>query len=280
MKACYTAHIYESLVERFSGLNIPFSSPQKASLEKDNEVSLNITQIDQIIDQISADSGLSYFIESNASELTPISMSLFVVNDDTWKMMKRKPWEEDKMLAMFTIPYCYWSKHKEGGKNPKGVHRWDIEENIFSFSEDPAPKITMIGKGGDFSGFVEERMIKSRHFGLPGSTRLIPNYEFKIASIDVSLNSAQIDIHPMPIENFDYDFSEPARVYYDHGLHLTAPGRDFKFKINRGKATKLRDTVHLFIGTKSTSGSSDLRLLLVDIWLRGLQRFVESRNRS
>ena len=73
----------------------------------------------------------------------------------------------------------------------------------------------------------------------------------------------------------DYDFSESAKVFHNHGVHLEIPGRHLNLKVEKRKPTKLSGTVHLLIGVPPLPESS-LQVLLADVWFWVLRRFMEA----
>jgi hypothetical protein len=218
--------------------------------------------------------GIDEFLVKFSQSLLPLSLSLFVLNDRLWKMMERKSWDKEKMLAMSTIPLCIWERKAENTSNPKGASRWGVNPNTFELTLEKDPKILIRGEGGDFSGFIEQSQLTMKKFGIPESRKLIPNYMFEQLQIEVLLDRAVFEIHPAPRDNLDYDYSEPARTFYNYGFAISVPGEDVILKVSKRKPSKMLGDVFLLIGSKilDDDNTHQYRGLKIDILLRALQR--------
>ncbi len=263
---------YEELAQKYE-LDIQFSSEQEELFRSKKCVVLSPEQMDDLVQQISSRYGISDFLVESAANIPPVSMSLYVLNDALWKMMERKPWDEDKMLAMSTIPLCSWDKKKESTSNPKAVKRWEHGSNKMVFKSTP-PTISIAGDGGDFCGFIEQSMITSRKFGLTETRQLIPNYQFMGIEVNVQLSEADAQIHPLPMQNLDYDFSVSAKEFHDHGVHLTIPGKHVTLDVEKRKPAKLMGETHILIAAAIDSEPQQFRELLADIWFWTLYRLL------
>jgi hypothetical protein len=263
---------YEQLTQKFE-LEIPFSSDQEDLFRSEKRVSLSPEQMDGLVDQISSRYGTSAFLMQNVTKIPPVGMSLFVLNNDLWKMMERKPWEEDKMLAMSTIPFCFWEQKEESTSNPKAVKRWDLGSSEMVFRSKPL-SLSIAGNGGDFCGFIEQRMITSRRFGLPESKKLIPNYKFKSLEVTADLSKADMQVHPLPMENLDYDFSMSAKEFHNHGVQIAIPGKYVTLNVEKRKPAKLKGEVHILIAAAFNDENEHFRALVADVWFWTFQRFV------
>jgi len=260
MKVGYERSEYESLEETYQ-IDVGLSKSQKNALLDGELVALTPSQLDYVTTQLDSDS----FLQNQLDYLTPLSMSLFVTNDALWKMMKRKIWDPEKMLAMTTMPYCYWDQSEEKVNNPKGVKREKAFPNSIAFREN---QLRIEGAGGDFGGFIERSQLTARKFGIPEPRKLIPNYQFYDNIIlDMLLDRAKIEIHPKPIDELDYDFSESARVFYEHGLLLSLPGEDVQLTVGKRPTAKLKGEVYTFIGKKIEPETNRLKELIMDLWL-------------
>ncbi|UCH03812.1 MAG: hypothetical protein JSW05_09475, partial [Candidatus Thorarchaeota archaeon] len=191
--------------------------------------------------------------------------------------MDRKPWDKDKMLAMTTMPYCFWDRFEKSASNPKSVKRWDLTSNILTFKRTP-PTLSIAGDGGDFSGFIKQSMVAARKFGLPETWDLVPNYQFKKLEIVAEVGKASVWIHPEPINELDYDYSAPARVFYEHGMHLELSGESVTLHVEKRKAAKLRGTVYLLMGVSEDPKTDLWRKLLADIWFLAFQRLAGAKS--
>ncbi|MBN2229175.1 MAG: hypothetical protein JW779_06235 [Candidatus Thorarchaeota archaeon] len=271
MRTEHPAKAYRKLVDEFD-IDFRLTDKQSVALDNNDEVIISNEQLENIIDQLIVIGGIDDFLKKNVNALLPVSVSLFVVNDRLWKMMERKIWEPEKMLAMSTIPLCTWDQSSEKISNPKGIKRWEVQPNNVVVSFDDCVRLMIEGEGGDFSGFIEQSQLTMRKWGLPDTRRLIPNYAFESLYIDVLLNRAELITHPEPIGNLDYDFSDQARVFYEHGFLVRLPGEDVTLKVGKRKPTKMLGDVYLLVGSRVTPNDEPYLGLLVDIWLGVLER--------
>lgn len=269
MKVGYRANAYATLEEAF-GIDIGLSKGQNDALQNDEAVVLTPQQLDKVVDHLVSTS----FLRDYSNNLSPLSMSLFVVNDALWKMMEKKLWEPEKMLAMTTFPICSWNPRVEKTSNPKGVKRGDTHPGELTITEEPRFTLTVKSEGGDFGGFIEQSHLTARKWGVPESRRFIPTYTFCEATIDAVLERALVEIHPQPRDMFDYDFSESAKVYHEHGVLLSLSGEDVILTIEDRKPAQLKGEVYLLIGTRVDQDKDEYRGLLADLWLWSLARRI------
>lgn len=275
MKVGQPRGTFQEFAERFN-VQFHFSAEQESQFDEGKPVVLSASQLDKLTEQVSMQEGLGPFLETNAKLVAPVCMSLYVINDATWALMERKPWDKDKMLAMTTMPYCFWDHNEEYASNPKAVKRWDLGSNRIAFKGKPLT-LSIEGDGGDFSGFIERSMLTMRKFGMPEmNNKQIPNYVFKQIGIMARLGKAKVRIHPEPTDEFDYDYSESARVFHDHGIQLEIPGDDVSLTIEDGKPSKLRGVVHLLVGKHEGSEEKSLLTLLADVWFWAFHRLMEA----
>lgn len=260
MKVGYEQSVYASLEEIYR-IDVGLSRSQRNALLNGEHITLIPSQLDYVTKQLDADS----FLQDQLDCFIPVSMSLYVTNDALWKMMERKIWEPEKMLPMTTMPYCHYDQKEESIRNPKAVKREKLFPNRITFREN---QLRIEGAGGDFEGFIERSYFTARKFGLPEPRKLIPNYEFyeKIV-VDILLDRAKIEIHPNPIDEFDYDFSESARVFYEHGVLLSLPGEDVELTVGKKPKTQLKGDVYTYIGKRVEPDKNRLEELIIDLWL-------------
>ncbi|MFX1330404.1 MAG: hypothetical protein ACFE9W_02510 [Promethearchaeota archaeon] len=276
MKIGQPQSTFEEFAEKHN-VQFSFSPEQQSLFDEDQPVVLTTSQLDQLTEQISRQVGLEAYLEANAQHIAPICMSLYVMNDDTWALMERKPWDKDKMLAMTTMPYCFWDANEEHGSNLKGVKKWDLGSTIIAFRGNP-PNLTIEGNGGDFSGFANRGMTTLRRFGLPEmDNKLVPRYTFQKIQIHAELNEAKVFLHPKPCKEFDYDFSEPAKLFHDYGVHLELPGDDVTLTVEKRKPSRLRGRVHLLVAGSNKPDIDSFKALMTDIWLWTFNRLMAQR---
>jgi len=273
MKVEKSASSYRELVDEYE-IDLGLNEEQSTAVDSDRPILLNEEQLDYIIDQMTVTSGIDRYLQDHSEVMLPVSLSLFVINERLWKMMERKQWDREKMLAMCTIPLCTWERKSETTSNPKGSNRWEVHPNTFELILEKDPKILVRGAGGDFSGFIEQSQLTMKKFGIPESRKLVPNYSFEKLQIEVLLNRAVFEVHPTPRDNLDYDYSESARTFYNHGFAVSVPGDDLILTVGKRKPSKLAGEVFLLIGSQISEDDAahQYKGLKTDILLRALQR--------
>ena len=258
MKIAKPAKAYRELLDQFE-IDLGLTSNQATALEINKPILLTEKQLDFLVDQIVALDDIDEFLKKFIHSVLPISLSLFVINDRLWKMMERKSWDNDKMLAMSTIPLCAWDKKLNDTNNPKAVKRWTVQPSTFELSLDNTPKIKITGKGGDFSGFIERK-------------NFLPNYIFESLTISVKFDDANIETYPAPRDDLDYNYSDNARVFYEHGFAISIPGENVTLRIGKRLPIQMLGDVYLLIGTRVNVDNKPYQGLMIDIWLRAFQR--------
>ena len=207
------------------GVAINLTAEQTDKLTDDGKTPLLLDQISNMVDQLCPDDvSLKKFIEERIPELHPISLSLYILNDDLWKIMSRKNEHPEKMLPMTTIPWFYWEKEAESRKNPSGVIRKEDSECPLTINiEEEVLKIS--GNGGDFCGILEGRIV-DRYMGvrpifIPGSTgpkKTVANYESQFVQVSINSLSSERKLYPIPEKELDYIYSDHPRVFFNHGI--------------------------------------------------------------
>jgi hypothetical protein len=267
MTSKYSSEAISELVEKLS-INMQLTPEQSSDLDSGKGISLSNVQFDFIEEQLTSRIDVDEFLKENQSLLLPLSVSLFVINDKLWNMMERKPWDKKKMLAMSTIPLCTWDKDRETTSNPKGVKRWPIRENMMDLLLNDPPEVIIRGEGGDFSGFIEQSHLTMRKWGVPDSRRLVPNYAFEPLEIRVKLHRAIFEMNPTPREELDYDYSDHARIFFEHGFLVSMPGEDVILHVGKRKPYQMAGQVLLLAGKRFGKDDASDKMLLVDVWLR------------
>ncbi|MHA1862844.1 MAG: hypothetical protein ACTSWA_03665 [Candidatus Thorarchaeota archaeon] len=260
MKIAKPAKAYRELLDHFE-IDLGLTSDQVTVLENNQPILLTEKQLDHLVDQIVALDDIDKFLKKFIHSILPISLSLFVINDRLWKMMERKSWDNDKMLAMSTIPLCAWDKKLNDTNNPKAVKRWTIQPCTFELSLENTPTIKIKGKGGDFSGFIERK-------------NFLPNYIFESLDIGVVFNSATIETYPPPRDDLDYNYSDHASVFSEHGFAISIPGENVTLRVGKRLPTKMLGDVYLLIGSRVNAEDKPYQGLMIDIWLRAFQRRI------
>ncbi|MFW9845514.1 MAG: hypothetical protein ACFFD6_02100 [Candidatus Thorarchaeota archaeon] len=265
--------VYNEFTSKY-GVQFQFTPKQLEILQEGKGVALQADQMGHVVEQISGIVGIPEFLEEFASHIPTVCMSLYVLNDALWKLMERKPWDQDKMLAMTTMPYCFWHQDEEKTSNIKAVKRWELGKNRLAYGA-ITNTLEIVGEGGDFGGFIDRSQITLRKFGIPEKRQLIPNFVYQKIRIAAQLEKAKSIVHPLPLENLDYDYSASAKDFHDHGIHFSVPGESVNLLIEKRKPLKLNGNVHLYVGFVSKSETGSVTALLADIWFWSLSRLLE-----
>jgi len=261
------------------GVTIDLTVEQRSTLNDGDRSPLLLEQITSLANQIcSDDRSAKEFIEEKSTEFNPISLTLFVLNEALWKIMTRRPEHSEKMLPMTTIPWFYYERSAEDKSNPLGARRHDnpkhpltikIDEDMFSID----------GVGGDFCGLLEGRFVDKQNQGrsiiIPGSTgirKIVPNYESQKIRINIKKGSAETILYPSPNKKLDYNFSEHPKIFYDHGMGITADGKDVYLQVGNRKNNHLLGEVMIFIGKDFDTMGESTDILLFHVWLSLLSK--------
>lgn len=261
------------------GVTIDYTLEQSQNLKAQGKTSLLVEQIENIANQICTDTDcLREFVEQKSRDFHPVSMSLFVLNDELWKIMSRKHEHPEKMLPMTTIPWFYWEKEAEGRKTPSGVLRnEDLKRPLTIKLQGNTLKLS--GNGGDFCGILEGRIVDRRKgirpLFIPGSTgpkKNVAKYESEYVQVAIDLSSVQMSLYPIPEKELDYIYSEHPRVFYNHGILITTEGEHVVLKVGKRRETTLRGVVLIFIGKDFEESEDVISLLSYHVWLSMLSR--------
>lgn len=262
-----------------NGVTITLTQEQLDSLGTNGTTPLLVDQLTNVADQLFPDDeSLMKFLEMKTTEFHPVSLSLFVLNDDLWNIMSRKPDNPDKMLPMSTIPWFYWEKEAESRGNPAGVRRQDDSGNPLTLSFEKET-LRIQGRGGDFCGLLEGRIVDRykgiRPLFIPGDTgpkKTIPNYESQKIQITINMKAMKKQLYPTPIKELDYHFSEHPRSFYDNGIQIEVEGEDINLKVGKRRETTLRGRVIIFIGKDFGKIPNLDDILMFHVWLNVLNR--------
>jgi hypothetical protein len=262
-----------------NGVTITLTVDQVENLAVRGKTPLLVDQISNVADQLFPDEiSFNNFIEQTSAEFDPLSLTLYVLNEDLWRIMFRKHEHPEKMLPMTTIPWFFWEKEAERRGNLSGIRRFDDPRHQFYIRiEEGILKIG--GKGGDFAGLLEGRIVDRnqgiRPIFIPGSTgpkKAVPKYESKIIQIKMSTDSIKTELYPAPSKELDYFFSEHPRVFYEHGIQIESDGDYVNLKVGNRKETTLRGKVIIFIGKDFKDTQEIDKILKFHVWLTVLNR--------
>lgn len=238
--------------------------------DSSDSITLSKHQIHQIKHRLLESGHLPNINAILQSMMPSISMSLFVLNDATWKLMGKKQDHQDKMLPMTTIPWFYWDKDSH---SKWGVKRYG--DAISNASIDTARKVlTIEGDGGDFCGIIDRRAIAERYSQwrlvipeFPNSSKMVPNYERARIKLSIDYGDGQITAFPNPRKDLDYSFSESPKVFYYHGLEIVVDGANTSLKVSNRQVTKLNGECRILIGRTSKIDTKLGSILGFHIWL-------------
>lgn len=261
------------------GFTIDLTAEQTGKLTDFGKTTLLVEQISGLTDQMCPDvASLKEFIELRSKDFHPVALSLYILNDNLWKIMARKHEHPEKMLPMTTIPWFFWKKEAEGRKNPSGVLRLDDPKHTFGIKiDDGILKIS--GNGGDFAGLLEGRIVDPykgiRPIFIPGDTgpkKYVANYESQLIQIRINVHSSKPKLYPVPLKELDYAYSEHPRVFYQHGIQINMNGEDVNLKVGKRRETTLRGKVIVFIGKDFNDTPDSEDILMFHVWLEALHR--------
>jgi len=262
-----------------NGVTIELTVNQLNRLVSEGKTPLLVEQLTNVVDQLCPDEeNLRKFIEQKSVEFNPIALSLYILNDDLWKIMARKQDYTEKMLPMTTIPWFYWEKDAESRENPSGVRKLDDLKHPFTVMFEKGFLIIQ-GKGGDFAGLLEGRIV-DQHKGIrpiiiPGSigpTKIVARYESQLLRIKLDIQSSKANLYPHPMKELDYVFSENPRVFYDHGIQIEIDGEDVSGKVGNRRENTLRGKVILLIGKDFNETTDSSSILMFHVWLAMMNR--------
>ncbi|RDE15922.1 MAG: hypothetical protein C4K49_05605 [Candidatus Thorarchaeota archaeon] len=268
--------------EKETGAQIRLNRQQETQLETESRVSLLVAQISDVVHDLLPDrSRLFEYVKERTKHFQPISMSLFVLNDETWKLMQKKSDYADRMLPMATIPWFHWEPAAISKANPLGARR--AEGDISGLSVDERESTMFLsGQGGNYCGLVEARIVRRlagmRPILIPGTlgdTNRVPQYELQELSIKMATNESDCHLYPVPEKTLDYSFSESPKVFYEHGLRLEADGASVLLKVGNRRKLALRGHVRIFLGKPFPEDSVSSDVLAFHVWLNSIKECVE-----
>ncbi|TFG33849.1 hypothetical protein EU527_06360 [Candidatus Thorarchaeota archaeon] len=269
-------------IERFcinNQITLNLNQEQLNHMTTTGTISLLVEQISDIAEQLCPDKeSQREFFEQQIRDYHPLSLSLYVLNDDLWKIMSSKNKYPDRMLPMITIPWFCWQEEEVSKKNPSGVKKQEDPSNSFCMMLDKGI-LTVSGNGGDFAGLLEGRIV-DQHKGIRpliipgsfGSKDIVANYESRTIHLKIRTQSLKTELYPKPLEELDYFHSEHPRVFYEHGIQLTLKGEDVNLKVGARRDTTLRGDVLVFLGKDFREETDSIKILMFHLWLSILNR--------
>ncbi|RDE14497.1 MAG: hypothetical protein C4K47_03955 [Candidatus Thorarchaeota archaeon] len=269
-------------IERFQtkmGVKIDLDREQVAALEDGSRTTLQIGQIGEIVRSLcTTPKSLFRFVESGAAELQPISLSLFVLNEDTWRLMQKKKDHKTNMLPMLTVPWFRWEPAAKTKMNPLGIRRDTHGTFGVSMLEDKS-RIVFTGNGGDFAGLIEGRVVRRliglRPMFLPGTIgerEKVPHYESQLLRITIDSSESDCALYPIPDKKFDFRFSESPKVFHEHGLRIDCVNDSVHLQVGTRAETALRGETKILIGRSPIPAENSASTLAFHVWLSAVEQ--------
>ena len=276
-------HFSQEQIEQFeqtNGLLVGLTREQYDILGEKEGTALTHSQLYSVAEKLAGNQTLEEFVNALSNRFQPLSISLFVFNDAIWKLMERKIVSPDTMLPMATVPYFYWKMTAITQNNPYGVMRDPTSRS--SLSIEPNHSVALWGTGGEFCGILEGQLA-DRNTGprpiisptLPGSKEKVPKYESQDIGFTLQFGNLKADLYPDPWKTIDYTFSEHPKVFYEHGLAVTADGKGVKLKVSNKRSQPLHGDVYLLLGKRWESETPGQEIVLFHVWLNALSYLLK-----
>ncbi len=203
--------------------------------------------------------------------MTSLSITVFVVNDMLWEIMRHKRLHPDRMLPMVTFPWFYCDVAETGSEG--AVVRRDMDCPLLSLDE--AGGLVIRGRGGNFCGLVEARVLEQKGRPIilpaaPGNRDPVPNYQLADICLILRPGRRNVTLYPEPDKRFDYRFSESPKVYYKYGLRVTTDGSYVLLSTDRATTRQLRGEVTVLFGMVPDGPDESP----VHSWLRSLEKHL------
>ncbi len=265
------------------GHQIPLEQQQELSLQTTGDTKLSYEQLRRILRQTRKEP-ISDYIMRESKVLQPISLAVFVINKNIWKIMARKKEYRDRLNPMITFPWFYHDSTSDGTNDSRSIVRHATGSGLESFSVKD-DMMTLAGHGGDFAGVLEERVVletySSRPIFIPrgfGSRDLISKYNLENIRVDVDMKLCQASIYPLPDVSFDYRFSEDPEDFHTHGIGISTTGEAVTLGVGGKPPCKLCGSVMIMI-CKPMDGLHDTSIpLRYHLWMMALRDLIEAKS--
>jgi hypothetical protein len=281
MRCTFDQHSID-FFERDTGVHIRLNREQQMRLQAESKVTLLVAQMSEVVHQLCPSShDLFRYVEDHSGDFQPVSISLFVLNDDTWKLMEGKTVHPNRMLPMVTIPWFFWTPAEVTKTNPAGVRRFHSDPMRLSVDGEKC-QMAIEGQGGDFCGLLEGRLVH-KIAGMrpvllpttPGTRIKAPHYEAQTVRMTILAKESDYHLYPTPEKQLDYTFSENPKVFYEHGLRVDADGSSILLRVGNRTERVLRGEAKVYIGKPFDEGSGSTEKLAFHVWLTALAESIE-----
>ncbi len=277
-----TRHLFSrSSIRAFetkTGVTIDLDEKQTNALATAGGTELRLDQFDTLIKLLHPTfQAQTALIERGPWDACATSITLFVVNEATWAIMKKKETEKDRMLPMLTVPWFRSDSSEATKEKGQGPRRHELNPPTIRF-DSSHQAIVVEGECGDFCGILDARLARRKHELRPmllpgpiGSRSLVPLYERESCRLTVDITGRNdVNPYPNPSTTFDYTYSESPKVFYEHGLGLRTAGTQIRLKTGRSKEYNLRGDVTLLIGIPHKDSVGEENAISAHLWLRVL----------
>ncbi len=270
--------------EAESGNQIRLDQQQEIRIQRTGNTRLSYEQLRRILRQ-TRDVPVPDYIMRENKVLQPISLALFVINENIWKIMARKKQHRDRLNPMITFPWFYHGSTSDGTNESRSIvkHATGSGLECVSVKDD---MMNLAGQGGDFAGVLEERVVletySSRPIFIPrgfGSRDLISKYNLEKIRLDVDMKLCQASIYPLPDTSFDYRFSEDPEEFHTHGLAISTTGEAVTLFVSGKTPCKLRGSVMIMICKPMDGLHATAIPLRYHLWMTALQELIEAKSR-
>ncbi len=214
-----------------------------------------------------------------SKSLGPAEFSLFVVNKEIVRIMKKKLLWPERILPMLTSPFYYWSKDAEGKDNPQGVVKEDA--SVFDITVDSTGGLHFAGAGGNFCGIVEGEVAMNKPKmrsvimpSFPKPVKAIPRYEYANIEVSTDFDGLECEVYPIPRNNLDYTFSQSPKVFRHHGMELKTRGEHVTLSVNNSRPVNLRGEVVIYIA-RNYGDIDKSKELFHHVWMFAIEQLLK-----
>ncbi len=259
------------LFKEMYGDIIRLNENQKTQLKKSNRTSLTLEQVSEITERLVPTKAEKFVFFNKVSKiLHSLTITLFLMNPDLWKMMGKKIRSSDRIYPMISVPWFYWDSEAVSRENPYGVVKHEITELELNIDR-TRQELTISGKAGNFCGLIESDIVGYEANRrpvilptIPEKTEIVPKYEYTRFRMRVELHNLSVELCATPNKKFDYTFSISPKIYYDSGIGIEMDGQNVTLKTG-SISSGLRGDVTLLIGWYPEEKPE--HALLAHIWL-------------
>ncbi|MBS3795410.1 MAG: hypothetical protein KGY80_10955 [Candidatus Thorarchaeota archaeon] len=267
--------------EEKQGISISLDSQNLQEIQNYGGTHLSAKKLRNILESAN-EKPLSHYVNDESKTVSPISVSLFVINDALWRIMEKKRHHADKMNPMITFPWFHWDidpsgEGKEGkiirNSNSSGIEDVIVEHNV----------LTIAGFAGDFAGVLEERIVREGGRRTPilvptgfGSKELISKYNLEATEITVNLDLCEAQLYPTPHLSFDYRFFENPEYIHNHGLGISSVSGAVSLSTAGSNPVTLEGITTIYVCKRMKNLHDTSTPLKYHLWIAALYELIKS----